>query len=83
METRVFFFFFFFTPKLWIDKQIEKHNVQYNKYGPKIKGCVKTFSFSNYLEITTAVVVPFGGPKISPLHRYSADIFTFSGPLGL
>ena len=26
--------------------------------------------FSDYLEITTAVVVPCGGPEKSPVHRY-------------
>ena len=32
-------------------------------------------------QLTTAVVVPCGGPKISlPVHRHSLVIFTFSGP---
>ena len=38
---------------------------------------------SDYLEIITAVVVPCGGPKKSPCHRYSVVIFKFTGPLGL
>ena len=39
--------------------------------------------FSDYLEITTDVVVPCGGPKILLVHRYSVVMFTLSGPLGL
>ena len=39
--------------------------------------------FTDYLETTTAVVVPCGGPKSLPVHRYSVVIFTFSIPLGL
>ena len=36
----------------------------------------KIFFLSDYLEITTAVVVPCGGPKSLPVHRYSVVIFT-------
>ena len=38
---------------------------------------------SDNLKITTSIVVPCGGPKRFPVHRLSAVIFTFSGPLGL
>ena len=49
-----------------------------------IFGCsVSKGLFSDYLELTTAFIVPCGSPKKSPLHRYSVVIFTFSGPLGL
>ena len=39
--------------------------------------------FTDYLETTTAVVVPCGGPKNLRVHRYSVVNFTFSGLLGL
>ena len=39
-------------------------------------------SFSEYLEITTAVVVQCAALKSLAVRRYSV-IFTFSGPLGL
>ena len=40
--------------------------------------------FPDVLEMTTAVVVPCGGPKTSPRTSiYNVVIFTFSGPLGL
>ena len=38
---------------------------------------------SDNLEIKISVVVPCGGPKRLPVHRFSVVIFTFSGPLGL
>ena len=52
---------------------------------PKFGCCISKGSFyTNYLETTTAVVMPCGGPKSLPVHRYSVDIiFTYSGPLGL
>ena len=37
---------------------------------------------SDYLGITTSVIVPCSGPKKSPhIYRLSVVIFTFSGPL--
>ena len=33
------------------------------------------------LDITHTVIVPCGGPKSLPVHRYSVVIFTFSGPV--
>ena len=33
----------------------------------------------DYLEAATAVVVPGGVGKILPVHRYSVDIFSYSG----
>ena len=38
--------------------------------------------FERIPEITT-IVVPCGGPKTLPVHRFGVVIFTFSGPLGL
>ena len=43
---------------------------------------VQRIVFTDYLETTTAVVVPCGGPKSLPVHQYSVVIFTYSGPLG-
>ena len=39
-------------------------------------------SFSDYLEIPIAAVVPRSVPESLPLPRYSVVIFTFSGSLG-
>ena len=39
--------------------------------------------FLDCLEITAAVFASCGGPKTSPVHRYSIVIFTLSCPLGL
>ena len=55
---------------------------QTKKLRPKFVGSMhfQQIPFSDYLEITSAVVVPWGGRKTS---RYSVVIFTFSGSLGL
>ena len=39
--------------------------------------------FPDYLEVTKAVNVPLGVGKTSPLHHYSVDIFSYSGPSGI
>ena len=38
---------------------------------------------SDYLEITTTVVVPCAGTKSLLVHRYSVVTFTICGPVGL
>ena len=43
----------------------------------------KKISLSDNFEITTSIVVPCGGPKSIPVHRFRVVIFTFSGPMGL
>ena len=39
--------------------------------------------FSDYLEVATAVVVSVCTWKTSPVHHYSVDIFSYSGPCGI
>ena len=38
---------------------------------------------SYYFEVATAVVVPRGVGKTSPVIRYSIDIISYSGPSGI
>ena len=58
-------------------RRIGDHSTQFGR-------CIlQRIHFTDYIEITTAVVVPCGVPKSLLIHRYSFVIFTFSSPLSL
>ena len=59
-----------------------------NKTESVVSNIVRSLYFSktrfpDYLEVATVVVVLCGVGKTSPLHRYSVDMFSYSGPSGI